>query len=74
MPTCVNHPGRETRFRCTKHDIYQCEACLNCRDPELYCKYRSSCPIWFMTRKRKHLADSEPSAAGGDQPAAGASG
>lgn len=60
MPTCIHHPDRETRFHCSKHNIYLCEACLECRDPELFCKHRSACPIWFMTRKLKHLGDAEP--------------
>jgi hypothetical protein len=66
VSTCIHHRDRETRFHCSKHGIYLCEACLDCRDPELFCKFRSSCPIWFMTRKQKHLADGEPLAAGGD--------
>jgi uncharacterized 2Fe-2S/4Fe-4S cluster protein (DUF4445 family) len=36
-----------------KYGIYMCEECLGCRDPELYCKYRSSCPIWFIHKQRK---------------------
>jgi hypothetical protein len=60
VSTCIHHPDRETRYRCSKHDIYLCEACLDCRDPELYCKFRTSCPIWFMTRKQKQLADPDP--------------
>lgn len=34
-----------------KHSIYQCEQCLQCRDPDLYCKFRSACPIYFLTQK-----------------------
>jgi len=34
-----------------KHGVYLCEECLQCRDPELYCKFRSSCPIWFLGKK-----------------------
>ena len=34
-----------------KHNMYLCEECLQCRDPELYCKYRTSCPIHFMNKK-----------------------
>jgi hypothetical protein len=71
VPTCIHHPDRETRYRCSKHDIYLCDACLDCRDPELYCKFRTTCPIWFMARKQKHLADPEPEARAGDQLAGG---
>ena len=57
MPHCIHHTDRETRYHCGKHNIYLCEECLTCRDPELFCKFRSACPIWFMSRKQKHLAD-----------------
>ena len=60
MPTCIHHPERETRFHCGKHNLYLCEGCLQCRDPELFCKFRSACPIWFMSRKLKQLADPPP--------------
>lgn len=51
MGKCVNHPDRDTSYQCTKHGVYLCEACLQCRDPELYCKFRSACPIWFLSKK-----------------------
>jgi len=53
MGKCVNHPDRETSYMCMKHGIYLCEDCLKCRDPEIYCKFRSSCPIWFMEKRKK---------------------
>jgi hypothetical protein len=34
-----------------------CENCMNCRDPEIYCKFRTSCTIWFLTKKN---FDEEP--------------
>lgn len=52
MGRCVCHPEVESRFLCMKHNLYLCEECLTCRDPEIYCKYRSSCPIWFMTKRK----------------------
>ncbi len=58
MGTCINHPDRETSYLCMKHNVYLCEECLKCKDPEIYCKFRSSCPIWFLT-KRKAGLDSE---------------
>ena len=58
MGKCINHPDRDTRFFCMKHQLYLCEACMECKDPQLYCKHRSSCPIWFMT-KRQELWDQE---------------
>ena len=51
MEACVNHPDRETNFQCMKHNVYMCEECLHCRDPEIHCKHRQSCPIWFMEKR-----------------------
>jgi uncharacterized 2Fe-2S/4Fe-4S cluster protein (DUF4445 family) len=66
MPTCINHPDRETPYQCMKHQIYLCEACLKCRDPKIYCKFRSSCPIWFM--ERQHAKQSRADALPDTQP------
>ena len=51
MGRCVNHPTRQTSYHCMKHNIYLCDQCLTCRDPDIYCKFRSSCPIHFVTKK-----------------------
>jgi len=51
MGKCVSHPDRETSYLCMKQNIYMCEECIKCRDPEIYCKYRSSCPINFISKK-----------------------
>ncbi len=51
MGQCINHPETDTRYICMKHNIYLCEECLECRDPKIYCKFRSSCPIHFITKK-----------------------
>ncbi len=51
MGKCRNHPDRETAYRCMKHDHYLCEACLQCSDPDIYCKFRSSCAIHFLSKK-----------------------
>ena len=48
---CVNHPDRETSYECLKHKIFMCQDCIDCRDPEIYCKFRESCTIWFLTKK-----------------------
>ncbi len=53
MGSCINHPDRETPYICMKHQIYLCEDCLECRDPKIYCKHRSACPIWFMGKRRQ---------------------
>ncbi|MFW5936828.1 MAG: ASKHA domain-containing protein [Desulfosalsimonas sp.] len=57
MGKCVNHPERETSYKCMKHNIYLCDECLECRDPDLYCKYRSSCPIWFLNKGSRRLEE-----------------
>ncbi len=56
MGTCINHPDRETSYLCSKYNIYMCETCLACRDPKIYCKFRSACPIWFISRQRSRMA------------------
>jgi hypothetical protein len=61
MGYCVNHPDRETSYQCMKYEIYMCEECLECRDPDIYCKFRSSCPIYFITKHKGGL-DAEPDA------------
>gem|GEM_PF-246509 len=55
MKPCINHLDRQTSYVCMKHDIYMCEDCLDCRDPEIYCKFRSACPIDFITRRKGDL-------------------
>ena len=60
MGQCVNHPDRETQYICLKHQISLCEECLHCRDPKIYCKYRSACTIWFLSRRQKGLDGDEP--------------
>ncbi len=57
MGYCINHPDRETSYLCMKHQIYLCEECLACRDPDIYCKFRSSCPIHFISKKGFKDAD-----------------
>lgn len=62
MGTCVNHPERETRFICMKHNRYLCEECLKCQDPEIYCKFRPQCAIWFMEKRGKAWAEEDRAA------------
>jgi hypothetical protein len=64
MRPCINHPDRQTPYQCMKHDIYLCQACLHCRDPEIYCKYRPSCPIHFMEKENdRDLPENETQSA-----------
>ena len=58
MGKCIHHSDRETSFLCMKDNVYLCEECLECRNPNIYCKFRSSCPIWFM-RKETDAWDKE---------------
>lgn len=55
MGQCIHHPDRVTSYLCMKHNIYLCEECLQCRDPDIYCKFRPSCPIWFLTKRQAGL-------------------
>lgn len=50
MGRCIHHPDCRTDFKCAKHNVYLCRACLACKDPELYCKFRPSCVIAFMAK------------------------
>lgn len=59
MKPCTHHPDRLTSYVCMKHDYYMCEECLACRDPEIYCKFRSACPIHFITRRKGNLDGEE---------------
>ena len=61
MGKCSCHLEKETNFMCMKYGVYLCDECLECRDPNIYCKYRSSCPIWFM-QKRQEGWDAEEQA------------
>ncbi len=51
MDSCANHPDRQASYYCTKHQVHLCEECRNCRDPLLYCKFRSACIIWYYWKK-----------------------
>lgn len=50
MECCVNHPDRAAGLVCMKYQDHFCEACAHCRDPKLYCKHRTACPIWFIAK------------------------
>jgi len=60
MGRCRNHPDKETSYVCTKYTIYMCEECIKCSDPEIYCKFRTSCPIWFVDKRKGGLDEDEP--------------
>ena len=58
MGACTCNPEIDSRYPCMKHNVYVCEGCLTCRDPQIYCKHRPSCAIWFMTKHPKGLDES----------------
>ncbi len=45
---CTNHPDREATIRCEKDNVYLCQDCLKCPNPDIYCKVRTSCIIWEL--------------------------
>jgi len=59
MGKCIHHPDRETSYRCMKHQIFLCEECLQCKDPKIYCKHRSACSIWFLSKRKQRIAAEE---------------
>ncbi len=59
MGKCRNHPEVETAYQCMKHKYYVCEACIACRDQDIYCKYRSSCAIFFLEKERRKEKEPE---------------
>ena len=56
MGKCRNHPDRETKLYCAKNQYYMCDECADCLSPEMHCKHRTSCPIWFLSTERKRAA------------------
>jgi len=62
MGKCSCHPEQETSFMCMKHNKFLCEECLKCPDPNIHCKFRQSCPIWFI-EKRGGKGIDDPSSA-----------
>lgn len=58
MGTCKYHPDEEADYFCMKHKHYLCNECIKCEDRELYCKYRTSCVIFFIDKKGGKEIDS----------------
>ena len=54
IAVCVNHPEKTADLVCLKYQLHFCEACAHCRDPKLYCKHRTACPIWFIAKDREN--------------------
>jgi len=66
MGKCLCHPEVETSYLCMKDNVYLCAECLTCRHPNIYCKFRSSCPIWYMQTKGAEWGDEK--IAGAERP------
>ena len=65
MGKCLCHPEVETSYLCMKDNVYLCAECLKCRHPNIYCKFRSSCPIWYMQTKGAEWGDEKIAGAEG---------
>jgi len=58
---CQNAGADEPTYRCEKHRIEMCDTCLRCKDPDLYCKFRSACMIFFLEKERAGSNCDQPS-------------
>jgi hypothetical protein len=47
----------EKRLPCAKYNCYQDRQDPHCSDPELYCKFRTSCLINFMQKNIQRQDD-----------------
>jgi len=66
---CRNHPEREAIAVCQVYQKGFCqecceclkiEHCCECIDPKVYCRFRTQCMIWEMSRdKRRKEIDGE---------------
>jgi hypothetical protein len=51
---CRFHPERDALLWCEKYEYGYCGPCLEqsiCTDPDLYCKSRDRCRIWYASRE-----------------------
>ena len=42
---CTRHIDKEGIYFCAKYTAYYCEECIYCKDPKIFCKFRTSCII-----------------------------
>jgi len=56
---CARHPGAKAVYYCDKYGRHLCEDCLVCQDPDLYCKSRTMCVIWEVSRHGEGDAGAE---------------
>jgi hypothetical protein len=57
MDTAEN--GHPQQLPCLKYNRYQDIRDPRCSDPELYCKYRTSCMIHFMQKNNERQTEDE---------------
>ena len=54
---CRNHPDRAAAANCQKYPYGFCEECLEaepqCPDPEIYCKFRPQCIVYFELKENR---------------------
>ena len=53
MSCCDLYESGKMQYQCQKYQATMCEACLQCKDPDLYCKFRPSCMIHFLEKERR---------------------
>ncbi len=56
---CPKHPDLPARFKCEKFEVRMCERCMECRSPELYCKFRQHCVIWELLEEERKSGSPE---------------
>jgi hypothetical protein len=49
------------RYRCEKHRVDVTQRSPRCKDPELYCKFRSACVINFLEKEARKSLKKIPS-------------
>ena len=68
---CRFHSDREAEVVCNKMEYGYCRECLDdcraCTDPEIYCRYRTSCVIWEMCRKQVRRSRNRKTCTDGNQ-------
>jgi hypothetical protein len=50
---CARHADTPAIHNCAKYGRYLCEDCLCCQDPKLFCRWRTSCVIWEVSRHQR---------------------
>lgn len=55
--TCLFHPDQPAAAFCQKYGKGRCLDCLEndprCPDPEIYCKFREQCVIFFHLKEKR---------------------